>query len=101
MIGQKELEGYVLSAEKLKLAKDKVKLAEAKMEDMEKALISRLNLGEKVEEGEFVAYVKEEQGRASIKWKEIVESLQGATFVEKVLQSAPRPVKDVLIVEVK
>ena len=101
MIYQKELESFVLAAEKIKQAQNKIKLAEAKQGDYEKALIERLSSGEDVEDGEFIAYVKVEQGRASVKWKEVVESLKGAAFVEKVLQTAPRPAKDVLIVEVK
>jgi hypothetical protein len=101
MIKQDELEGYVLSCEKIKLAKAKIKLAEAKTEDAEKALIIRLNSGEKVESGDFVAFVRAVEGRASISWKDIVAEREGLAFVEKVLQDAPRPVKDVLFVEVK
>lgn len=101
MIKQDELEGYLSLSLKLKVARDKIKLAEAKIFDQEKQLLTRLGVGEKVESGVLIAYVKEEQGRASVKWKELLQEVKGAAYVEMILQQAPRPIVEKLVVEGK
>jgi hypothetical protein len=100
MINQQELLEYFRLGQKLKAAEDKIRLAKAKMEDHEKQFIARLYTDEKVEVGSLTAYLRAEKGRAVVKWKDIVEEIKGAVYVEQVLQNAPRPVTEKLVVEV-
>jgi len=100
MISQEELKKYTKYTEKLKERKQKVKLAEAAIKDLEASFISRLETAERVEKGRFVPRIKEELKRASIAWKDVVIKLKGLAFVEKTIQLAKRdPVKKLVVLD--
>lgn len=91
MITQAELAKYVEDQLKIKKVEDKLKLEKAKLDDIEANIIQRLQQEEAVEKGKATARVKVSLGRASVKWKEVVEEIKGKLFVEKMLASAERP----------
>lgn len=100
MISQEELSKYTKYTKKLKERKQKVKLAEAAIKDLEASFLRRLEANERVEKGRFIPKIKEELKRASIAWKDVVVKLKGLAFVEKMIQSAKRdPVKKFEVVD--
>ena len=99
MIMQEELIRFEDTSEKMADKAKKMKLAAAKLEDLERDFIRRLESGESYEVGAFVPKVKTVAGRASVQWKKIVEGIKGVAYAEKLLQDAPRPpVKELEIV---
>jgi len=92
VISQEELVKFNGYKVKIKNKASKLKLAEAAIKDMEASFVKRIEGGEEVEKGDFVARIKETVGRVSISWKDIVTKLKGLSYVENIIQKTKRPV---------
>ena len=91
MIKQEELKKFQDAEAKLKSKRELMKLAEAKVKDMEEELIHRLSVkNERVEKGKILAEIIEKLKRANISWKDELIKVKGHAYVQNLLSKAVR-----------
>jgi len=98
MITQQELNTYHQYKVKLKGKKEKIALVDAKLRDLEDALLSRVRAKEKVEEGKRCPYIEVTEKR-SLSWKDVVCGLKGEAFVLNKIQDTKAVKKEKLVVK--
>lgn len=99
MITQEDLSKFKKGQEVLRQAAQKVKMKQAEVDDLETKILVAVKAGDRVEKGSLVPDVEVSLGKASIKWKDEVIKVKGAAYAEKLLQGAPRPTVEKLVVK--